>query len=76
MKMSKNMGNANFASSNSILARIALKTRIIDTAITIPDITIAATPTVAKYYLVSDWDSELLSDIDDYLMSELDYQIV
>jgi hypothetical protein len=73
---------AEFISTHTIFAILKMATRIgavgFQTSVpsTIPQITMVASPTFRKYYMLDDWDAELLSTLDTMNLSAMDYQTV
>jgi hypothetical protein len=76
MRMAQKMGIATIQLANNIVVRLSDKLKLSGYTMTIPTIAITATPTARKYYLVSDWDASLLSDLDGMNLSVLDSQVV
>ena|ERR1035437_3160620 len=75
MSMIKSAGNATFRNISNIYTRLIDKVFVNSVSISSNEI-ITVTIVAKKYYLVSDWDASLLSDLDSMNLLDMDYQVV
>ena len=76
IKSSQNMGNAIIILTDNIVARMSSLFRVTTTNRISSQNIITASLVGYKYYLVSDWDSNNLSDLDAMNLQDMDYQVV
>ena len=76
MKIVQKMGLATFSSPSilEIRMRDTVKVKVVNRSLSAT--TFEAVITAKDYYLVSEWDSSLLSALDTKTLAEMDYQIV
>ena len=72
----KNMGVATFQSISSMVVNSLENIPLFGVLFSNGNLPITATATVVKMYVVSDWDSSLLSVLDSKTLNEMDYQVL
>jgi hypothetical protein len=75
-KVTSRFGAVTFQNINTIQATMRSKLNINSVNPSNITLTITVSPTCAHYFLVSEWDAYLLSDLDPFALSSMDYEIL